>query len=102
MELRMLYVTFPDMETARTISEHILNNKLIACYNLYEMQSGYWWNAEISRDSEVTSVMKTMLSKVPEIEKVIDELHPYDVPCIINIDFKANKEYAQWIIDSIT
>ncbi len=101
MELRMLYVTFPDMDAARAISERILGERLIACYNLYEMQSGYWWKEDISRDSEVTSIMKTVESKVQEIETLIENIHPYDVPCIINLPFKANKSYSNWIIDSI-
>ena len=97
----MLYVTFPDKETALELSELLLSNKLIACYNLYEMTSGFWWEQKIDREEEVTVVMKTITLHIPEIVETIEKHHPYDTPCIVHFPIQANEKYAMWVINNV-
>ena len=99
--LKLLYVTFPDYKTAFEISDVLLKERLIACYNLSPMNSGYWWKGEITKDKEVSAILKTTDNHIPRIEERISELHPYDVPCIMNMDFEANKAYEKWIVESV-
>ncbi|NOQ55699.1 MAG: divalent cation tolerance protein CutA [Nanohaloarchaea archaeon] len=31
------------------------------------------------------------------VKSEIEKIHPYDVPCIMRIDVKANESYENWI-----
>ena len=45
-----VYVTFPSRDEALRIAKHILEKRLAACVNLWEINSMYWWENEIQED----------------------------------------------------
>ena len=99
-----LYLTFPDIGTANSIVNRLLEKRLIACANVYAgVISAYWWQGKIERDNEVTAICKTRKSNLDRIEKEIASLHPYNVPCIISFDmFQGNSSYLEWLDNELT
>ncbi len=93
----LILSTFPDKKSAHDMGIRLLDEKLIACYNLISAQSGYWWEGKIEKANEVLMIMKTNKS-FKEVEKFILENHTYETPEIIAIEPKeVSKKYLSWI-----
>ena len=97
MGFSLLYITHPDQETARKLSVALLNERLIACANIFPIESNYQWQGEFTREGEWVSILKTRKKLAGKVEKFLLDNHPYDVPCIINMEVSANKSYENWI-----
>jgi len=79
------YVTAPP-EDATDIAERLVEERLAACVNRVPCSSVYRWEGEVHRDSEVVLLAKTTADAYDRLEARIEELHPYDVPCIERFD----------------
>ncbi|MCB0525509.1 MAG: divalent-cation tolerance protein CutA [Lewinellaceae bacterium] len=101
-EFLVFYVTFPNESAARQISDQLIELKLIACANIFPIQSVYWWENEIVSEGEWVAILKTRLLLEAQVEKKIEELHSYEVPCILRYQVRANKAYCQWIVECTT
>ena len=98
MEAIIVYTTFPNWESAREVTQKLLEKKLIVCANLREHEAMYWWQGEIKVDKEVGAIYKTEVSKWKELRETLKELHPYEIPMIARIDMdKLNREYSEWM-----
>lgn len=97
----ILYVTHKDEKNARLVINHLMSKKLIACANIFPIKSVYEWKGKIVDDAEIVTLLKTSNKLHSKVESEIRKIHPYDCPCIIKIDAKANKEYEKWINDSL-
>ena len=96
-----VYVTFPSRDEALRIAKHILEKRLAACVNLWEINSMYWWENEIQEDEEVAMIIKTRAEKFSELRDEIKKLHSYTTPCICALQVEeGNLEFLRWI-DSI-
>lgn len=94
----MVYTTFPSEELAKRVADKLLEEKLIGCYNIFKIQSGYWWQGKVEHSDEWAAIMKTKLSNYKELEKRIKELHEYEVPVIAGWFVPLiNEEYYQWL-----
>ena len=45
--------------------------------------------------------LKTSLALERALEAEIERLHPYEVPCIMRFETRANAAYEQWIEESV-
>lgn len=93
----LILTTFNDKKEAKEIGKKLLNNKLIACYNLIPVESAYWWKNKIQETNEVLMIMKTNRDFI-EVQKFISERHSYDVPEIVAVNpADVNKKYSKWV-----
>jgi periplasmic divalent cation tolerance protein len=101
MKFSLLYVTHENEEEARKIVNILLSERLIACANIFPIQSVYYWDWDIADTPEVVTLLKTSHDRVDATEKRILSLHPYKIPCIMQVsyDVVSNLAYAQWIHD---
>jgi len=98
MSLILVYITAPSKEVAKDIAKKLLKKRLIACANIHSgVTSLYWWKGKIAKAKEAVLFAKTTKAKVKSLEKAVKKMHPYDVPCIITIPIKANKEFSDWV-----
>lgn len=97
MKYKIIYSTAPEKE-AEEISRKLLEQKLIACSNIFPVSSIYKWEGEIKEEKEAGMILKTKGELADKVIKRIKELHSYDVPeiLIINIE-KGNDKYLKWI-----
>ncbi len=102
-EFSLFYTTWPDERTARQASLTLLTEKLVACTNLYPVvESQYWWQGKIENSKECVMILKTASHLKATLEKRFTELHPYDVPCFLEIRLDAgNPPYLQWLGESL-
>lgn len=101
MPFLCFYITHPNEETAQKISQQLLKRKLVACTNQLPIQSAYWWEGAIAREGEVVTLAKTSLANRQAVMQAVEALHPYEVPCIVCWEVKANEAYEKWILDSV-
>lgn len=92
------YVTFPNLHIAKDVSRILLEEKWIACANIIPgVVSIYDWEGDSKEDEEVLVFFKTYPDLAERVEARIKELHPFECPCILQMDMKANFEYLQWV-----
>lgn len=98
-DIYLVYVTFPDEETARRTARVLIDEHLAACANIHgPAQSIYAWNGEIQEEREYAVLLKTTAGRVPELQKRILDEHPYDVPCIVHWPIEdGNPDFLDWI-----
>lgn len=95
----LFYVTCPDETKARQLGEALLQRRLIACANYFPIGSAYWWQGTIEEEKEWVALFKTRIELEQKVEEAIAGLHPYQVPCILRFEGRANEAYANWIED---
>lgn len=96
----LFYLTHPDEATARRIGQQLVQERLAACANYFPIQSMYWWEGQVAAEGEWVSLLKTATKRGEALEKRAEELHPYEVPCILQVTVKANEAYEKWIEES--
>lgn len=98
-EYQVLFNTCPDLNTAQDIAKVLLEKHLAACINIVpQIQSMYEWKGEIVTDTELLLIIKTQAKHYASIEKLLMELHPYEVPELIALPINAGlPSYLDWI-----
>lgn len=98
MKIAIIYTTFPSKDIGKNIAEILVSEKLIACVNLFEIDSFYFWEGQLQRDHEIGAILKTRVEAVSKAVKRLKELHPYSAPCIIVTYFDLMSEkYEEWL-----
>jgi len=98
-QFRIVFVTTPDLKTARRLARLALEKRLIACANLVpRIESHYRWQGRLEQGDEVLMVMKTTVARVGALEKLIVAQHPYETPefVVMNLGGGA-KKYLTWL-----
>ncbi len=97
----VIYVTYPSEEEATSICAKLLEKELIACANIYPVQSMYRWKGKINKEKEWISILKTTERNWEKLESEINKLHSYDTPCITHWSANANNKYSKWISENV-
>jgi len=95
----VVFVTAPDLKTARALARAALRPRWIACANLVpRIESHYWWQGKIESSGEVLLILKAQKSKLPALERLILAKHPYDTPEFLVLPLHAvNQRYLKWL-----
>jgi periplasmic divalent cation tolerance protein len=94
-ELAFFYITNPSKEEAKRIAKHLLDKRIIACANIFPIESMYWWEGKIIEGSEYVLIAKTSIANSHALEEVVTSIHPYKVPCIIRLPASANAVFSE-------
>ena len=97
MSFSIIYITFGSEEDAQRISKQLVEERLAACANIFPIKSIYEWNATLQDDQEWVAIVKTTHERWPTLKSRVEEIHPYEVPCIMKIEVEANEKYEAWI-----
>jgi len=93
-----VYITHKDMDAARRVAGHLVKTRLAACANFFPIESVYWWDGKMVSDHEVVSIVKAPADHWDCIKAEVERIHPYDVPCIVRFDVRANEKFEAWIV----
>lgn len=101
--IRLLLTTFADEAAAATVVRSLLDEHLIACGTLIPgARSIYRWKGAVEESSEVQVILKTSSEEASRCMVRLAELHPYEVPEIIEVEPGAiSGPYADWIRASV-
>ncbi|HSQ02163.1 MAG TPA: divalent-cation tolerance protein CutA [Methanobacterium sp.] len=95
----IVYITTSGLNESKNIAKMLLEEKLAACINIIPtVESIYLWKGKIEEDSESIMVVKTRSELVENIIKKVEEVHSYEIPCILEITVnKGSKTYLKWM-----
>jgi periplasmic divalent cation tolerance protein len=95
----LIYCTCPDQAIATELAQQLIAMKVAACINILpNLTSIYNWEGQIETATESLLMIKTTIERYSELETLILQLHPYQVPEIIATPIeKALPNYLNWI-----
>ncbi len=99
MPFQLVLTTCPDEQSAKTIAQCLVTEKLAACINILpNITSIYHWQNELQCDTEVQLFIKTSSEQFTQLNARINELHPYDVVEVIALNIQqGDNHYLNWI-----
>ncbi|MEG3638185.1 divalent-cation tolerance protein CutA [Magnetococcus sp. PR-3] len=97
------WCSVPDDETARAISQLLIERQLAACvHTLPQGRSTYLWQGKVETEAEHLLMIKSHGRCEQALLDAINYAHPYEVPEIIVTRIDAGlPAYMQWIADSV-
>ena len=95
------YVTAPP-DAAEEIARTVVDERLAACVNRVDCASIYRWEGDVQDDDEEILLAKTTDEAYPALVERVEELHPYDVPCVERFEEgELLDAFAAWRDDAV-
>ncbi len=96
---KLTYITTSSKEEAKNIARTLVEERLLACANVYnEVTSYYWWQGQLEEDTESTIIAKTTDSLMNLVVKRVKQLHSSDCPCVVFAPIVGgNEDFLDWI-----
>lgn len=98
-ELCVVLTTAPVDIDADAIAETLVARRLAACVNvLPAMSSTYTWQGRVERSDERQLLIKTSRERIEELQAVLANEHPYDVPEFLVLPVVGGSPaYLDWL-----
>ena len=91
----------PDGKSAEKIANRLVREKLAACVTMLgEGRSVYRWKNKIEKTRETVLLIKTTRKKAVVAARLIEKIHPYEVPEILTLPAGGSKKYLDWLLSS--
>lgn len=103
MKPLLVYITTKDSSEAEQISKRLLEERLVACVNIFkEIRSSFWWEGKIDHMQEVLLIAKTVAGHQEAIANLVSKSHSYQCPCVLFIPVEGGHEpYLDWIKNEV-
>jgi len=100
--IKFLYTTFSNRDSAKSVVARLIDEKLIACANISNIESIFKWEDKICYVDEVSVILKTTSELLSEVISRLEDLHQYKTSCIaiIGID-SVNQVFGQWVQENV-
>jgi periplasmic divalent cation tolerance protein len=95
----LVITNLPDRASAETLARALVERRAAACVNiLAPCRSVYRWKGAIETADEVPVFAKTTQDRYSLLERVVRELHPYELPEIIAVPLGGGlPAYLEWV-----
>ena len=95
--------TVGSAEDAERIAGALVERRLAACVNVLPgVTSFYRWEGKLNRDAEHLLVVKTTAARFEALREALVEMHPYDVPEVVELPIeRGHAPYLEWIDQSV-
>jgi len=101
-ECCVILTTTNEQNVVEQITNNLLEMSLANCIQVDNVMSYFRWQGKVSSQSEYRIVIKAKSENYNEIEKIITDLHNYDLPQIIKFDIQGGlPAYLNWITQNI-
>lgn len=104
-EAALIYTTWPDADSAAKAAAQLLDDRLVACANIFpEGRSIYRWEGKVEDAAETVMLLKTTAAKAGQVRDRLIRLHPYDTPCVLGLDVKrgqSSNPFIQWLREAV-
>lgn len=93
-----VYITCRDSREAKKIAKHLISKRLIACANIFPVESMFRWEGKLVEEGEAAMLCKARKKDFDAIEAEVKRLHSYEVPCIVAFDWvRSSTEFSKWV-----
>ncbi len=90
------------IDEAPELARQVVTEKLVACVNICEVNSFFWWEGAVQNEGESLLIMKTRTERIRELKERIQQIHSYEVPEVIAIPIVDGlRGYLNWIGESV-
>ena len=97
-----VYTTCESMEEARALGKLMIDHKIAACVDMWEVESIYRWQGKREDKKQAMLMVTTLESRLPDVEDLISQNHSYSVPMIAGVDVRRiNQNYKEWFVQEI-
>ena len=97
-ELMLAFSTAPDEACARDLARALVERRLAGCVNWTPVRSAYRWEGAVQEEGEALLLIKTDRARLDELRRVLDELHPYELPELIAVPIaEGSPAYLRWL-----
>jgi periplasmic divalent cation tolerance protein len=99
----LLTTTTATKEDARKIASILVEEKLAACVQIVDpITSVYRWQETIEEEQEVLLLIKSTQDLVAPIAKLLDRIHPYEVPELAATPIiDGSNDYLSWLGENL-
>ncbi len=99
----LVYTTFPTMQEAETVAQHLVEQKLAACANILpHMHSIYHWQGKLEKTQECLCFFKTTKEGFLPLQEALEAAHSYEVPCIVALPIaEVSQAYGLWLQEHV-
>ena len=100
-QIALFYTTVPDEETGKSIAQALVKKRLAACVNIVPAgTSVYRWEGRVETAQEQLLLIKSRREHAGKLEQAITELHPYDVPCLLELPVQGGSQaFLDWVAE---
>ena len=94
----IIYVPCPHSDVAEVIAKRLIELDLAFCVQIKSpVKSFYKWESQLQNDLESPLIIKTFKSFEEAITKEIQQIHPYETPCILSFEVSSlNPAFSTW------
>ena len=98
-----VFTTMDRSADAERISKLLVKERLAACTQvLGPITSTYWWEGKMETSQEFLLLAKTKRRLSKQVEVLIIENHPYEVPEVVALPITEGSErYLKWIDEEV-
>lgn len=90
--------TAPDEACARDLARALVERRIAGCVNWTPVRSAYRWEGAVQEEGEALLLIKTDRAQLDELRRVLDELHPYELPELIAVPIgDGSAAYLRWL-----
>jgi periplasmic divalent cation tolerance protein len=95
----LVITNLPDRASAETLAQALVDRRAAACVNiLAPCRSVYRWKGAVETAEEHPLFAKTTRDRYSLLERVVRELHPYELPEIIAVPIGGGlPAYLEWV-----
>ena len=99
MSALLVLTNLPDRAAAEKLAAELIEKRLAACINiLAPCRSVYRWKGAVETAEEFPLFAKTTRDRYSLLERVVRELHPYELPEIIAVPLGGGlPAYLEWV-----
>ncbi len=94
----VVLTTCANRPDADRIAKSVVEQRLAACVSVVEVSSTYRWKDAVEQTGEWMLIVKTRRELFGELQKLLDRIHPYEVPEVVALPVIAGSAaYLDWI-----
>ena len=98
----LIFVSFENKEDADKAANHLIDQKLAACVEIFPVQNYYVWKGEKVAADEVSGIIKTDDGYFEKVKEALSKILSYEIPQIIEVKAEnVNESYLKWLKESI-
>lgn len=99
----LVYVSFESKKDAEKTANHLIDNHLAACVEIFPVTNFYIWEGKKVKGAEFSGIIKTDDSYFEKVKTELEKILPYDIPQIIEVKASnVNESYLKWLKESVT
>jgi len=94
-------ISAPTKEEARSISDLLIEEKLVSGTLITSGESRYHWDGSIEEQEYFNIHAYTIEDNKDEIIENVEDMHSDETPIIEFIEIEGNKKFLDWVSESV-